>query len=61
MGQELKFKYMEIKPGMYIYKENLLNETVKGTGIGGPNGPIGGMIGGGSTGGLEIWNVANYI
>jgi len=38
-------------------KENLLNDTDKGTGIGGTKGPIGGMIGGGSIGGLEIFGV----
>jgi hypothetical protein len=38
-------------------KQNLLNETVTGTGNGGTKGPIGGKIGGGSTGGLEICSV----
>jgi hypothetical protein len=40
-------------------KENLLNDTVKGTGIGGTKGPTGGMIGGGSIGGLEICGAKN--
>ncbi len=40
-------------------EENIPNETDTGTGIGGIKGPIGGMIGGGSTEGLEICSVKN--